>query len=339
VIIFLSIFILFNQVEVSGYVETRPYIAWGDSLNFSGYNRGWLEFKYNGPKYGTQIAFDCLVPYDTLSFASLVENINISRLAIWLGPENFRITAGKQRLYWGVGRVFRPLDVFNPTNFFEPGYERPGSNAILGYYSIGNLSSIRTICLPELNFKKSFYGIRFGTNLVRNDIGINFMHRSLNRRTIVGAEITGDIVVGYWTELSYNWEDTINYAKASVGIDYTFPWLIYTMAEFFYDGSGVTNPQNYDNSKILAGERITLAQKYLYLTIGSIPNPFLRPSLNSIINLDDKGLILIPQLQYSIYENTELTMGLNFFLGANDSEFKNISPYDGQVYVWAKVYF
>lgn len=336
---FLSIILLFNQVEVSGYVETRPYLAWGDSLKYSGYNRGWLEFKYNGPKYGTQIAFDCQVPYDTLSFTSLVEKISISRLAVWLGPENFRITAGKQRLYWGVGRVFRPLDVFNPTNFFEPTYERPGSNAILGYYSIGSLSSIRAICVPELNFKQSFYGIRFGTNIVKNDIGLNFMHRNINQRTIVGAEITGDAVVGYWTELSYNWEDTIDYAKASIGIDYTFPYYIYTMVEFFYDGSGITNLPNYDYNKLLTGERTTLAQKYLYATIGLIPNPFLHPSLNSIINLDDKGFILIPQVQYSIFENTELTLGLNFFLGSNDSEFKNLSPYDGQIYVWAKVYF
>jgi hypothetical protein len=30
---------------------------------------------------------------------------------------------------------------------------------------------------------------------------------------------------------------------------------------------------------------------------------------------------------------------LNYTIGTDDSEFKNITPYRGAVYVWAKVYF
>lgn len=127
---------LVGQISISGYVESRPYLLWNDSLLIYGYNRGWLEFKTEAEKYGVQLAFDCTVPYDYTSFIRLVEKATLSRLCLWVGPENMRLTAGKQRLYWGVAKVFKPLDVFNPINFSEPSYQRPGSNAILGYLSI-----------------------------------------------------------------------------------------------------------------------------------------------------------------------------------------------------------
>jgi hypothetical protein len=339
VFLLISISILFGQINITGYVETRPYLAWSDSVNVYGYNRGWLEFKSSDVNYGTQLAFDCVVPYDSIPFANIVESISISRLALWLGPENLRITVGKQRLYWGVARVFRPLDIFNPLNFLEPGYERPGYNAILGYASIGALTSLRGIYVPQYNLKRSFLGLRFGTNLMKNDVGFNFMHRSSERRTIVGAEVTGDFIVGYWSEFSYTWEDTTQYAKISTGIDYTFPFFIYGMVEYFYDGSGETDPNNYNFTQRMLGERMLLAQQYLYVSIGTIHNPFLRPSINAVINLNDGGTILIPQISYSVFENTEVTFGLNFFLGSQSSEFKSLLPFDGQIYMWARVYF
>jgi hypothetical protein len=39
------------------------------------------------------------------------------------------------------------------------------------------------------------------------------------------------------------------------------------------------------------------------------------------------------------FENTDLIVGLNIFLGPDNSEFTNITPFDGVAYVWAKIYF
>ncbi len=335
----ISILSLFGPADVSGYLEARLIIAWNNSVNIYGYNRGWLQFKADGLNYGTQIAFDCIVQYDTTYFVNILENIDVSRLMLWLGPENLRITVGKQRLYWGVARIFRPLDVFNPINLFEPDYERPGSNAILGYLSAGALSSFRGIYVPRYNFQRSLLGLRFGTNLHKNDIGLNLIYKPSDSRKIVGFEVTGDLIVGYWAELSYTREDTVQYTKASLGCDYTFPFPLYSMVEFFYDGSGEGNPEKYDVTKIISGERVTLARQYLYISIGWVDDPFSRPSINAVINLSDRGIILIPRIYYSIFENAELTLGLNYFLGSNSSEFRNISSFDGQAYIWARVYF
>ena len=332
---------LISQVDISGYVETRPYVFWGDSVFLSGYNRGWLELRADGSDYGIQAALDLYAAYDTAFYSNILEDIDIERLALWLGPENMRIIAGKQHLYWGVGRVFRPLDIFNKTDFYEPGYERPGKNALLGFLSIGSLSSLRAIMSPKENFDNSLYGMRVGSNILKNDIGITAMHRPSEELFIIGGEIAGEFILGYWCEYSYITEDTLDFSKLSLGIDYSLPFRIYIMTEFFFDGSGVRDPDDYDFNRIFSGERATLAQHYLYSTISTIPNPFavLQPSINALINLDDQSFILIPQLGLSIFENTEVFIGVNYFFGSEETEFKNIISYDGAAYIWAKVYF
>ena len=335
----LLVLVLISQLNAGGYIETRPYITWNDSTNFLGYNRGWLEFRNEGTNYGTQLALDLTVPYDTTTFDYVLDNIRVSRLALWLGPEQTRLIAGIQSLYWGVGRVFRPLDIFNRTNYFEPSYERPGTNALLGYLAPSTLTSLRGIIVPYGNIENTLLGIRLGANIAANDIGFTAMHQSSERRTIIGGEITGELLLGYWGELSYTWDDTIDYNKMTVGLDYTFPLMIYTMVEYFFDGSGEDDPADYDYTQITSGERQTLAQHYLYASIGFFRNPFLRPSVNSIINLNDRGAIIIPQLIYSIFENTDLTFGINYSIGPDDSEFRNITPYRGAAYIWIKVYF
>jgi hypothetical protein len=330
---------LVAQIDISGYVETRPYIAWGDSTNAFGSNRGWIEFKTDEQNYGGQVAFDLSLPYDTTSLSYAESNIGISRLALWLGPENLRLVAGKQRLYWGVARVFKPLDIFNPVNYYEPGYEKPGSNALLGYAALGSLTSIRAIIVPRFRIRESIGGVRFGSHLIRNDIGLNIIHQRSPEKTIAGFELAGELSVGYWGEFSYEWEDSTQYAKVSVGVDYTFPFLLYAMVEYFFDESGESDWHDYDISEISDGTRMTLAQQYLYLSLGLAYNPFFRPVVNAIVNADDGGVILIPQVSYAIFDNAELVSGLNFFLGPETSEFRSIVPYDGQGYIWAKVYF
>ncbi len=337
----LALLCLVTQLDIYGYVETRPNLLWNDSIHVAGYNRGWLELKTDGPDYGTQLALDLLMPYDTISFIYATEHIKISRLALWLGPENMRVIVGKQKLYGGVARVFRPLDIFNPVNYFEPAYERAGRTAILGYIALGRLTSIRGIHIPQYDVEESISGLRIGTNIFKNDIGLSVLHQVSEEKTILGAEIAGELEIGYWGEYTYTLEDTTDYSKFTLGVDYSFPLSLYTMVEYFFDGSGVSDPQYYDFTEILQGRRSTLARHYLYFTIGRIANPFdiIQPAINTLVNLNDRGSIIIPQVRLALLENTDITVGLNYFIGSDESEFTNIVPFDGAVYVWAKVYF
>jgi hypothetical protein len=341
VIALFSILLSIVQFDLSGYAETRPYLLIGDSTHLTGFNRGWIELKTGEDNYGAQLAGQLTVPYDTLFFTTLREDISISRLAVWLGPETRRVIIGKQQLYWGVGRIFRPLDIFNPVNYFEPTYERAGSNALLGYLALGDLTGIRGVMQPHYELERSLYGARLGAHFLKNDLSISAFHRRTDRMTIIGGEIAGEFLVGYWGEYGYTQKDTVDYSKLSIGIDYTFPFRLYTLVEYFFDGGGARDPSDYDYTLIARGERTTLGQQYLYTSISTVPNPFdvFRPSFSALVNLDDRGFVLIPYINIATYENTDIIVGLNLFFGSDESEFVNLIPYDYNLYTWLKIYF
>ncbi|MEO0092902.1 MAG: hypothetical protein ABIK67_01400 [candidate division WOR-3 bacterium] len=326
-----------SLLDTRGYVEVRNFLRFADSVNFDGYGRGWLEFKTNYDYYGAQIVFDGLLPFDTMRNIGLNPGLTITRLAVWFGPENIRVIAGKQKISWGVTRVFRPLDIFNPTNLFEPGYERFGINAILLNLALSSLTNTRFLFLPQFPLKSSGLACRFGSNLLKNDIGVNAYYQSAKKHLIFGTDLAGELIFGYWGELTYNREDTTQYFKASVGIDYTFPLSIYGMVEYFYDQSGKTNPAHYDWQRLKT--RGTLACNYLYIALSSMPNLIFRPALNSVFNLNDRGFILIPQIAYEPWANTLLNLGLAFTIGSATSEFKKSTGFNEMVFLWAKVYF
>jgi hypothetical protein len=333
--------IILAQVHIKGYVETRPYVYWSDSTNLSGYSRGWLELTSRAETYGTQLGLDIIVPYDTTDIAYALESITVSRLALWIGPEHLRCIIGKQRLYWGVGRVFRPLDVFNRTDYFDPEYERTGSTAAVAYWAIDAVSSMRAVFIPHCDLEQVQSGVRLGSSVFKHDIGVTVMHRSDPHHTLVGAELTGELHVGYWGEYRYSWQDENDHSQFILGLDYTFPPGLYLMAEVFFDGSGVADPDQYDLDMIATGERVTLAQRYLYMNAGIFPNPFavIQPQLSGLVNLDDEGFIVIPQVMVSLFENTEITIGSNLIYGGSSTEFKNIVPFDGSVYLCVKIFF
>ena len=338
--VYIPFIILLNgSVDLSGYAEDRAFLAWQDSLYFYGYNRAWLELKTADAYYGAQSAFDCYVPYDSAYTFGIKNGISLARLAVWLGPENVRMTAGKQRILWGVARIFRPLDIFNPTNFFEPGYEHPGVNSLQFNLALDRLTSIRLLCLPQFKISSLELAGRLGSNLFKNDIGLNAYYRPSDEKFILGTDLAGDLFLGYWAELTYTRAVNADYFKTSAGVDYTLPFLVYFMFEYFHDQSGEPDPSDYDYTKIITEGRSTLAQDYVYCSLMYARNMIVRPAVNAIINFDDRGFIIMPQVSYQVWENTELDFGLNYSVGSDVSEFKNIAGFNGMVFIWAKVYF
>lgn len=331
-----------SSFDISGYVETRPYVLWGDSVRVSGYTRGWLEGKTGERTYGARIAFDAIVPYDTIAeVVNLPEMISISRCVAWIGPEHARLSIGKQRIDMGIARLFRPLDVFNRTNYFEPGYERSGITAVFAYYAIDRVSSIRGLYTPTYDWQHTTAGLSVRTTILHNDVGIVGIQNADESSTLIGGEIAGELLVGYWGEYAFVQDSIEDYSTFTIGMDYSFPFRLYAMVEFFFDGSGVDDPSLYDYSALLLGTRQTLAQQYLYCSISTIPLPFdvFRPSVSMLGNIIDNGIVLIPQVSVMPFENTDIAVGANIFIGSSECEFKNLMPFDGAAYVWLKVYF
>jgi hypothetical protein len=212
-------------------------------------------------------------------------------------------------------------------------------DAIQAQWAFSPHGSVRFLCRPLLNTERSLGAGRLASALFNNDIGLNFFYRKTPALAAVGFDMAGEKLVGYWAEGTYWQDDSSEFFKATCGIDYTLPGAVYLMAEYFHDASGQSDPTSYDYDLIHDGMRATLAQDYLYLSAGIVPNMYLRPAFNVIINLDDRGAVLLPTFFYALLDNVDLTVGGNVPVGDNAAEFRSINPYTAVVYAWLKVYF
>lgn len=325
-------------LDIGGYIDNRPHIGFADSVIFAGFTRGWFDMKADQDLYGANAVLDLMIPYDS-SLNIRRDEIEISRLAAWVGPYDRRVTLGRQLINWGVSRVFKCLDFFNRLNYFEPAYERSGVDAIQALWAFSQRGSARALCKPSWTFDKTLLAGRLASNFFYNDVGLNAFYQKEPDLIAAGFDITGELLAGYWAETAYWQNDTAEYFKSTIGIDYTFPLSIYTMAEYFHDASGQTAPAQYDYSLLYDGTRSTLGQDYLYLSAGIVPNTYLRPAFNVIVNLNDHGTILMPNIFYAPFDNVDLNIGASFVIGNDISEFQNINPYSAVVYTWLKVYF
>ncbi len=326
------------NLDIGGYIDNRPMFGIADAVIFSGYARGWIDLKTNHEIYGAYTAIDIMLPYDsTMTFQR--NTIEISRLAAWIGPYNLRAIIGKQLINWGTSRVFKCLDFFNQVNYFEPGYERYGINSLQGLWSFSSRGSLRFLVQPSSTFDQSLYASRLASNILKNDLSLNVYYQKQPELIAAGIDLAGELTVGYWAEAAYWQNDTADFHKLSFGIDYTLPLSIYVMAEYFHDISGQFDPAQYDFNLIYDGLRSTLARDYLYFNAGITPNMFFRPGISTIVNLNDRSLIIIPNIFYALFDNADLNIGAYLTFGDATSEFKNINPYDTVIYSWLKIYF
>jgi hypothetical protein len=330
--------LLLINLDIGGYVDNRPFVGFTDSVIFTGFARGWIDMKADQDLYGANAALDLVLPYDSMPGMQR-DGIEVPRLAAWIGPYNLRATMGRQLVNWGVSRVFKCLDFFNRVDYFEPEYEREGVDAIQALWAFSQRGSARLLCKPSWTIDNTLLAGRLASNFFYNDVGLNAFYQNEPDLIAAGIDIAGELLAGYWAETAYWQNDTTEFFKSTIGIDYTFPLSIYTMAEYFHDASGHSDPAQYDYGLLYNGTRSTLGQDYLYLSAGIVPNMYLRPAFNVIVNLDDQGTILIPNVFYAPFDNVDLNVGASFVIGDDVSEFQNIDPYSAVVYSWLKVYF
>jgi hypothetical protein len=125
--------ILHNRLNFKAYInknitfsaELRNRLFTGDPVKLGKYYTGLIG------------ADDGLVDmsWNVIEKQSLLLNTSVDRLWIDLHTGSFQVTAGRQRINWGLAFVWNPNDIFNTYSFFDFDYvERPGSDAVRFQY-------------------------------------------------------------------------------------------------------------------------------------------------------------------------------------------------------------
>lgn len=243
---------------------------------------------------------DGLIGYDSISGEGNAE-FSVYRMYASYEGEKTRILAGRQRIPFGVGRIWNPVDIFNPIDItsIEPD-ERKGTDSLRMEYSLNDLS-VMDGTLSETKAAARVKGF-----LTYGDAAVILQYDSEENQSILGWELEGD-PTSTGVELRseggffYDSDTEETHIQAIVGAEYGFPSSLTLLLEFFHDG------QNDENSL-----GITASYQISMLTFASFI---------ALYNITDQSSFLAPTIQYSVSDEMTLEGGIFLNSGASGTTY------------------
>lgn len=248
----------------------------------------------------------------------------IDRLFFKQTFDDFELTLGRQRINWGVGRVWQPTDRFhpiNPANYVK--IEKTGADAFSLKYFFGLFTDAEFVVNFRKEIKDYNYGLRIRTNFspFTSSLILGYFDREPNAGFDISGNI-GDAGVRAEGIYVYNKEHPdSSYVRLIVGADNQFTSTIYALIEFQYNGEGSTCKYCYDFMKVLTGQMMNTGVYYLAGTLNWQLHPLLTFSFNVMQNINDGSGYVSPILMWSALENLSVNAGGMFAYGSERTEF------------------
>lgn len=249
----------------------------------------------------------------------LHSTVDRAQLSYYNGP--FEATFGRQRINWAQTLVWSPNDLFNAYAYLDFDYEeRPGTDAFSAQYAWGFASSVNLGYRFGNSFDESVVAVMYRDNFAEYDI--QFLAGSYFDEWIIGGGWSGYFLdAGFKGEVSYFHPKSSSTTEngiltASAGFDYMLPSAVYLSGELLYNG-GFENTGNAlaQISQPPTADNLFIAKTGFYLNGSFSVSPLTSISLSTLGSFDESVFILIPQLSYSISENTDLLLLSQLLLG------------------------
>jgi hypothetical protein len=244
---------------------------------------------------------------------------------------------GRQRITWGTGRFWSPLDLLNP---YSPTQlereERVGVDALLVEQKLGPLSRVSAVYAPSHDSGNASTAVRGHANY--SGVDLSAVGGKFRRDHVYGIDLAGQVgTAGVCGELMHARPETGSaYERAVVGADYAFANTLTLSAELYYNGAGASEKRDYDFSALFAGRIQNVGRRYVGVYAGYELTPLLKSNNYLVSNLGDSSWYFSPSLVYSIRTNVDLAGGVQFFRGAGDSEY---GRFNDLYYVQAQWFF
>lgn len=240
------------------------------------------------------------------------------------GP--FTVTAGRQRVALGAGRIWNPEDLLNPVSPLQVERdERTGTDAVNMEVTTGPLSGVNFVFAPGKTSNKESFLLRARTNLRGYDF--SGMLADFRRDRVVGFDFSGYVKdSGLRGEFTYTVADGgSDFLRSVVSFDHTFPSSLYLLIEYLFNGGNKKDLSNPLNPTLPSGGITTKNRNFMGIGSGYDITPLLRFDLLSVVDLDDKSAYLSPSLKYNILEDLDISAGAQFFTGKKSSEYGGLS--------------
>lgn len=269
--------------------------------------------------------------------------------------KRFALTVGKQQISLGTGYFANPTDIFNTKDVLDPTYEQPGHNGIRMDLLLKPRMSIMALYSPiSSDFETS-------GKLLRTKLGLGHFDLSLlaiesqytttdfytfqsgnQRRRILGGDVVGELLgMGLWAEGMYSFlEQDDDFYEFLIGADYTFESGLYTMLEYHHNSIAEAEHENYDLNdwmRFFLGETKTLPRDQAYGLINYPLTDMLNIGASFIIETSGWSAAIVPMVQYSLFQNVDLTLMGNIYTGEEGTAYS--SPLGNGAFLRASVYF
>ncbi len=234
--------------------------------------------------------------------------------------ERTEVRIGRQRFAWGTALFWNPVDILNPFNPIQlEREERTGVDAGLLSWDYGELSRLSLVLAQQRAGSSS--ALRWRSHWQGFDLALTG-GRFINDE-MIGFDFAGQAgLIGLRGEMTRTGSRADGaYTRMVLGVDRSFANTLTLNLELYYNGQGRGDPAQYDFSRLLSGELLSLARYYGGFYFAYELTPILRWDNFLILNLDDDSRFLAPRLVYSPTGNIDLTIGLQFFDGASASEY------------------
>lgn len=256
---------------------------------------------------------------------SLVLNTMLDRLLLNWSDSRWDVTAGRQRINWGINLVWNPNDIFNAFNYFDFDYEeRPGTDAIRIQYNTGKVSSLELAYKFSGKEKEQVGAMMYRTNFGQYDwqsfAGVYF------EDMVIGSGWAGNIKnTGFKGEISYfhpykNIADTTGVLSSSVSFDRSFEKNYFAMVSYLYnsEGKGLVYGMSELTGAALSAKKLMPFEHSFFAQASKSFNPLVSGSMAFIFSLQNSTLITLPSLAVSVSDNWDIALiGQSFFYDLN----------------------
>jgi hypothetical protein len=238
------------------------------------------------------------------------------------------IVIGRQAISWGVGRFWTPSDLFVAFSPVEIDKEfKTGVDAVSVKVPLGPLSQVETVYAAfGESFRRHSAGVRARTTVGNFDMGM--MGGKFFHDFVIGPFFDGGIKgVGVRGEFTF----THNTADHSLerrtffrgvgSVDYRFANDLYTLLEYYYNGFGRANPEDYPqlftSDRFARNEIFNVGLHYLGAALGYQLHPLVNTNLTGLWNLLDQSALIGPVVDVSLSDEANLRTGAYFPVGTS----------------------
>ncbi len=284
-------------------VENTHILGYGDQHHTVDYNRLRTDLSLQHDRFPDlvgRVMIDNETSYTTRP-RRLNNQTSIHRAYLQYRGEKHFWAVGKQRIPLGVGRIWNPIDVFNPVDAEAIEInERVGTESLRYEYALGRLANIDTTVARDR------VAARLKGYLEYADVGLVYFRDADRRLDVIGWELEGQLLktgIELRSEGGrfHNRRSGNCHTEFIIGAEYGFTNSLTLLGEYRYSGD-------------TGSDHVGLRTSYQPAMLWSL-------GLLVLENLDDRSGFISPSVEYSLSDDMTLGMGAFCYYGSRDDEF------------------